>query len=384
MCDCQFQFERRSALLHLTRRAAFALGLFAVPPLLRNSFVPAVLRRLLGQETALAAESTPVPFIDTHIHFQARGPGSRRLGTDYPGAAHVAELAMNEAVIARSIVMPPPFPDTTPRAYDYEDFIEVVRGRRRSFAFLGGGGSLNPMIHAAARSGHVDAASERRFEARALEILAAGAVGFGELCCEHFSFFDGHPYAAAPPDHPLFLKLADIAAQRDVPIEIHMEAIKRDRPTPERLLDRSSANPPTLAANIDRFRNLLAANRKARIVWAHVGWDNTGERTVALCRDLLAENPNLYMNTKIHPTGGARNRLLDDAGMAVPEWIELVRQFPDRFLVGSDTFHTAPSVNMRREPGFPGVRRWVDQLPAEVVHRVAIENAQRVYKLATV
>ena len=280
--------------------------------------------------------------------------------------------------------MPPPFPDGSPRAYDFEDFLDVIRGRARSFDFLGGGGSLNPMIHAATRSGRVDNALERQFEARAYEILAAGAVGFGEMCCEHLSFFEQHPYEAAPPDHPLFFKLADIAAQKDVPIELHLEAVPRDMPTPERIRRLSSRNPPMLKANIDRFRKLLAANRKTRIVWAHLGWDNTGERTVELCRDLLAENPNLYMNIKIHPMGGGANRLMDEQDGARPEWIDLAHRFPDQLLVGSDTFHTAPSINMRRVPGIAGPRRWVDQLPPDLARKIAIENAQRVYRLPAI
>lgn len=374
MCDCQFRYERRPALLHMTRRAAFALGVMGLVSFART----ARLGTALGASTS-SASLPGIAFIDTHVHFQGRGPGQRR--GDYAGAADVAQLAMRETGIVRSLVMPPPFPDGLPQTYDFEEFLAVVRARARAFAFLGGGGSLNPMIHAAAKAGRVGATLEARFEARALEILAAGAVGFGEMSCEHLSFFDRHPYESAPPDHPLFLKLADIAAQKDVPIDLHMEAVPQDMPTPERFRRISPQNPPTLRANIDRFRKLLAANRRARIIWSHVGWDNTGARSVELCRDLLAENPNLYMNTKIHPVGGGANRLLDDAGRASPEWIELVSRFPDRFLVASDNFHTAPSVNMRRESGLAGPRRWVDQLPPDLARKVAIENAQGLYKL---
>jgi hypothetical protein len=40
------------------------------------------------------------------------------------------------------------------------------------------------------------------------------------------------PYETAPPDHPLFLLQADIAAQRDVPIDLHMEAFPKRSPSP--------------------------------------------------------------------------------------------------------------------------------------------------------
>ena len=56
-----------------------------------------------------------------------------------------------------------------------------------------------------------------------------GAAGFGEMAAEHFS--GGTPYQFAPPDHPLFLLLADIAARHDVPIDQHMNAVPRDGPS---------------------------------------------------------------------------------------------------------------------------------------------------------
>jgi len=376
MCDCQFDNRRRSVLGHLTRRTAFRLGLFGFIATARASRPGHALAQLLeGQPKQRFA------FIDAHVHFQARGQGQPRHGVaDYAGAAYVAELTMRATEISRSLVMPPPFGAGMPHAYDFEDFLPVVRSRR-NFSFLGGGGTLNPMIHGAVATRAVDAALERRFEARAFQILATGASGFGEMSCEHLSFTERHPYEAAPPDHPLFMRLADIAAQKGVPIEIHMEAVPHDMPTPEMFRRRSPNNPPILKANIERFRVLLAANREARIVWAHLGWDNTGARTVDLCRSLLAENPNLYMNTKIASEGGWANHLVSEAGFARPEWIDLIRQFPDRIMMASDTFHTAPSVSMRREPHVEGPRRWLDQLPPDLASKVAVENAQRVYRL---
>ena len=99
-------------------------------------------------------------------------------------------------------------------------------------------------------------------------------------------------FESTPPDHPLFLVLADIAADNDMPIDLHMEAVPQDMPTPPRFALRGP-NPSNLKENISALERLLDHNPRPRIIWAHAGWDNTGERTVRLMRSLLAKHPNL-------------------------------------------------------------------------------------------
>ena len=109
------------------------------------------------------------------------------------------------------------------------------------------------MIQESVRAGQVAAETLRRFEETAKRVLQDGAVGFGELTTEHFSFFDWHPYESAPPDHSLLLLLADIAARNNVPMELHMEVIPRDMPfsdiSPFSPARRSSNNPMMLREN---------------------------------------------------------------------------------------------------------------------------------------
>jgi len=184
-----------------------------------------------------------------------------------------------------------------------------------------------------------------------------------------------HPYESAPPDHPLLLALADIAAKHGMPVELHMEAVPRDMPFPP---DRrqSANNPGTVAANIPRFERLLAHNRQARIVWAHAGWDLSGERSVALMQELLGRHPNLYMDIKSDRRGSRRTAAFAQGGTVIrPGWLAMLRAFPDRFMIGSDQF-------MDMETGrLENARRFVDLLPADLAPRIAAENARRVYRL---
>ncbi len=320
-----------------------------------------------------------VAFIDVHNHLfglvLVRGG---RAESDYGGAARVAIAAMERFNIARMLVMPPPHSPENEHAFDLSAFLKAVRGHRDRFAFLAGGESLNVMIQRAVKRGKTRPQDRAAFAQRAKELLALGALGFGELTAEHFSMSERHIYESAPPDHPLFLLLADIAARHGVPIDIHMEALPEDLPKPARLT--SSRNPPVFKANIAAFERLLAHNRKAAIIWSHAGWDNSGQRTRRLMRALLGRHPNLYMSLKVGRDSLGETQPLRE-GALKDGWRELISDFPNRFLIGSDQFYVTP----RAEPRFPHhttpSRLIVNQLGPELARKVGVENAERLFKL---
>ena len=321
-------------------------------------------------------------YIDAHNHLVGRFRSrSGSLLLDYEGAARVALATMNKLGIRKMLIMPPPFPLYHPHRYDVDDFIDIVRKYPNRFAFLGGGGTLNVMIQRAVHVGEVSAGLRSRFEKKAEEILSKGALGFGEMAAEHFSMGPRHPYESAPPDHPLFLLLVDIAARHDVPVDIHMEAIPEKMPLPARFS--SPPNPRVLAPNIVAFERLLAHNRKAKIIWAHVGWDNTGYRSVALCAELLERNPNLFMSFKISPRDSRGETCPIERGRGLKiEWLKLIRKFPDRFIIGSDQFYVTPRAHRQiGPPSAEPTKRFLSLLPPDLAHKIGCENARRIFKL---
>ncbi len=320
------------------------------------------------------------PFIDTHAHFFAAVPmGSGTPIQDFDGAARVALGFMDRLNILETFIMPPPFTYHQAHGYDFPAFIDVIRKYPRRFRFLGGGGTLNVMIQEAIRDGRVSRALADRFQAQARRILDAGALGFGELTAEHFSFDARHPYETAPPDHPLFLRLADIAARRGVPIDLHMEAVPRRMRLPGHLS--SPPNPRWVEANIDRFERLLAHNRRAKIMWAHVGWGHTGQRTAALCDRLLGRNSNLYMSFKIHRHSVPRNRPIARGVGLKPEWLALITKHPDRFVIGTDQFYLAPGALRRLPTSVYGPAALMRFLPPGLARRIGLDNPRRIYNL---
>ena len=254
--------------------------------------------------------------------------------------------------------------------YDAAELRGICAENKDRFVFLAGGGSLNPMIHQAWLQGSLEPKMERRFRDTAEKILAMGAAGFGEMAAEHFSFSNNHPYESAPPNHPLFMLLADIAAENNVPIDLHMEAVPQAMDLPPHLA--SPPNAKRLRPNIDAFEKLLQHNRRACIFWSHVGWGHTGMRTPALCQRLLKRHPNLFMSFKTHRHSTRITQALDH-GRLRTDWLNLVRLFPDRFVMGSDQFYQTPQSPRRFPNSLIGALAILRSLPSDLAAQVGRE-----------
>ena len=325
-------------------------------------------------------ESTELIYVDTHNHLV----GQRETGQyNLEKQAGIALEAMNATGVKLNLLMPMPQAVNQKLRLYFEDLLPIVEKYPDRFSALGGGGSLNVIIQQAVEEGRVTTAMEKDFDTRALELVREGAVGFGEMAAEHFSMTEEHPYEAVSPDHPLFLRLADLAARYDLPIDIHMEAIPEGMPMPSRF--KSPPNPRMLKPNIAAFKKLLAHNRKAKIIWVHLGWDNTGKRTIDLTRRLLAENPNLYMSIRIASGMQARKVVnptfpLDEDGRLKQEWLALLQEFPERFVIGSDDI-IKPDNNHPSAGSIRSTVSMLEQLPLKLKSQIGYENAYRLYKL---
>ena len=331
-----------------------------------------------GTSSAVAAsEDVPVPtaaaipYVDTHVHFEAKILSTPEAETDNA----LQEMAKENA--QKFIFFPGPLLPEDPNRFDYETFQAAVKKHPDKLAFLGGGGTLNVMIQESVRSGKTDSALEKKFKERAEQILRDGAVGFGEMSAEHLSVNPGQAYETAPPDHPLYLLLAEIAAAHGVPIDLHMDVIPQTMKLPEFL--KSPPNPPEIREDISGFERLLNHNKRARIVWAHAGNDSTGYRTPEFCRQMLSAHPNLFMEIKIDPLEIGKNPPLAD-GKIKPEWLKLFSDFPDRFVLGSDQHYVSGRT-------MTGPQRWsmdvllLNQLPAGLQVKIGRENALRIFSV---
>jgi len=345
---------------------------FALPAL----FVSAIFASIFAcaqQSTVQAAAQHSIkpvaalsPYIDVHSHMDISDPQrSVRSALDIMALANAKKI----------VFMPSPFTPGDKVMFEAEAFMAAVKKHPDKMVFLAGGGTLNPMIQEAAVSG-ASPEMQRQFREQAEKLLSEGAVGFGEISAEHVPSAASPSYMAAPPDGTLFMILADIAAQHDVIIDLHMEAAPQDMPLPSDL--KSPPNPPTIHGNIAALERLLSHNPRAKIVWAHAGsTDDYGTRTPELCRRLLAAHTNLYMEIKVDPLNLGKNPVIAGDGKIKLEWMKLFQDFPDRFLIGSDQIY--PLARPSEPQRWQAIVLLFNQLPADLRKKIGLDNPTRLY-----
>ena len=150
----------------------------------------------------------------------------------------------------------------------------------------------------------VTPAVKQSFVDAANRLLDEGASGFGEIAVLHLSLLNTHPFEQVPSTHPLMAALAQVADQRKVVIDLHMDAVMAvpSMRTPPSL--KVPPNPPVLDGNIAGFERLLTEHPNARVAWAHGGTDLTGNMTPALIGRLMDAHPNLFMSLRPAPAAG--------------------------------------------------------------------------------
>jgi predicted TIM-barrel fold metal-dependent hydrolase len=326
------------------------------------------------------AAAQTVAIIDTHAHLD--NPGFKG---NFHSRVEGAVARMNKFGIGHALLAPPPMPPGHPVPWD----IEMIRFAKEAypgrFSLVGGGGTLNPMIHGTGTDA-VTEAVRKAFRARAEQILAAGGVGFGEIALHHMSIVlqgPQHPYESVPADHTLLLLLADIAAENGVPMDVHFDLVPADMPLPERPVFNRGPNPAQLKANMAAFERLLAHNRSAKILWAHAGSDPLMTRIPGVQRELLTRHPNLFMSLRLGGKGPPPSLALDQSGKLKPFWLQLLQDFPERFVIGTDFFHT-PGVSGQHgvpEESLENYRAVLAQLPRELAEAIGHGNAERIFRL---
>ncbi|WP_343628764.1 amidohydrolase family protein [Roseateles sp.] len=111
--------------------------------------------------------------------------------------------------------------------------------------------------------------------------------------------------------------------------------------------------------------------REARLIWAHTGINGAPvERVEAL----LKKYPRLMGELSYRPG------LTCDDGQLCPAWRALILKYPERFLIGSDTW-----VNQRWQyygATMAAYRTWLGGLPAETAKRIAWGNAAGLFGVA--
>ncbi|MEK6959182.1 MAG: aryl-sulfate sulfotransferase [archaeon] len=226
------------------------------------------------------------------------------------------------------------------------------------FVTLYGGEAITLLDTVVERGSHTDA-EEANYKTLLDDAMKTGKYkGFGEIALRHvgISGSDG-ANITVPGDHPWMLILADVAAKYDTPIDIHLDI-------------ESGEN------GIAGLEKLLDHNTNAKIIWSHLAWSRTNFTSAAAeqMRTLLEKHPNLYSSIKIQSDVA----FLDSSDNIEPEWMQLFKDYPDRFMIGSDI---KPAQRSQDWMFVANHRDFLAQLPSNILKPIERENAIRLYKI---
>ena len=170
--------------------------------------------------------------------------------------------------------------------------------------------------------------------------LAAGTAagpyrGLGEF----------HLYESANADGPVAVALMRLAQEQGLAVLAHCDEVAIEK--------------------------LLAHAPRARLIWAHSG---IGGTPVPLVRALLQRHPTLRGELSYRPG-------LTEGGRLSPVWRDVLTAFPERFLIGSDTWINARW--QQYETLMDEYRAWLGELPAPLAQRIGWDNGAALFGLAS-
>jgi hypothetical protein len=116
----------------------------------------------------------------------------------------------------------------------------------------------------------------------------------------------------------------------------------------------------------DAIHRIFKHNPDALVLWAHSGFDNPDE-----IRALLEKYPNLWSDLAFR-----NEHVLQD--QVDSEWLELFNDFPDRFVLGTDTYTPDRWYFVVEHANWS--RKWLSSLPESIAKNIAYRNAESLLK----
>ncbi len=146
--------------------------------------------------------------------------------------------------------------------------------------------------------------------------------------------------------------------------EFHLYGEDAELPVPRRMVALARERKLLLHAHsdVDAIERMLRQWPEARVLWAHSGF----ERPDAV-RAVLRRHPRLWCDLAFrgdHASGGKVD----------PAWREAFTEFPDRFMIGTDTFTPERWHYIGEHARYS--RAWLADLPLPLAERIGWRNAE--------
>ena len=261
----------------------------------------------------------PIPFVDAHVHLN--DPAMQLELMDRHGATHAIVFWGGRS--------------------DNASVVEAVRrhpGRFIAFA------SISPERTAYRPLWErEDGALLEQLDA----LLATGAyAGIGEISAVHFPAA-GFGETDFAPAGAMMRGILALARRHRVPVMVHVELTR-----------------------LEALSQLLVEFADVPVIWAHGGYT-----PLYLARRMLAQHPNLNYELSArtwprHPRS-PEYTILRDGVNVWPEWLALIEEQPQRFLVGTDASHRSRA---SEEMKFESVQNLLRQLGPRARELVGSRN----------
>ncbi|TCL09135.1 putative TIM-barrel fold metal-dependent hydrolase [Shimia isoporae] len=158
----------------------------------------------------------------------------------------------------------------------------------------------------------------------------------------HQGIGEFHIHRLDTSDAKLFRQIIKMARSRDIYLHVH--------------------------AGTEPIRWLKSLDPRVKIIWAHAGLGTPAPEVY----DLMAEFPDLLADTSLREYD-----ILDRSGKLDLDWGKVIFAFPDRLMVGSDTWVNSQWDNY--EAIIASNRAWLSVLPRDIAEQIAYKNAERVF-----
>ena len=194
-------------------------------------------------------------------------------------------------------------------------------------------------------------------------------------------FKDDSIYEMVKAEHAKGADGKSVAGKGGMPFkgigEFHLyDSANANGPTAKKLMAFAEENQLAVLAHVDDVAiDLLMANapskgQKLTLIWAHTG---IGGAPAARVDALMAQYPLLHGELSYRPG------LTCEGGKLCPEWRALLLKYPNRFMIGSDTW-----VNQRwqyYDDLMKGYRTWLGDLPPDTARKIAWGNGAALFGL---
>ena len=149
--------------------------------------------------------------------------------------------------------------------------------------------------------------------------------------------------------------------------EYHVYGADADLPVVRRVVQLAREHKLFLHSHsdADAIERQFQQDPQARILWAHSGFDSPEK-----VREMLRKHPNLWCDLAFRSDHATMGRV--DEG-----WRAAFLEFPDRFLVGTDTFTPERWHYVVEHARWS--RQWLADLPPAVAERIAWKNGEALF-----